>query len=387
MPTAPSRWNGAPISGATIDETGTGSDVDVKAGSTITGGASLNDGDVSIESGQTLTLGNVTVSGATFNFFGFGDTLKIGQPSSFNGAIAGLASGDAIDLTSVTYGSNGYSVWTQTSTTNGGTGILQIYDGSALQATLDLTGIYSQGDFTLTADGSQGTDVNIGNVNINHVSFYSGTINSNGVYTPQILKGGGSLQLTNGNGGEAASWFANTTYSISSLASHGPSRVQLLQSGQEAPSAVACDGGGGIRRTGSDAGVITHPMDKAQVDPGDVGASALDQPQISTRNPVSKWLVKRAARGGRSSSRSRAALVAALARARPGYLVGPGQRATAAASEYHGKHGAGSLPAKMCEADGESHAAEHGCACDGRAEVAANVGVAWVHAADQRRAQ
>ncbi len=209
--------NGATISGATIDETGTGSDVDVKAGSTITGGASLNDGDVSIESGQTLTLGNVTVSGATFNFFGFGDTLKIGQPSSFNGAIAGLASGDAIDLTSVTYGSNGYSVWTQTSTTNGGTGILQIYDGSALQATLDLTGIYSQGDFTLTADGSQGTDVNIGDVNINHVSFYSGTINSNGVYTPQILKGGGSLQLTNGNGGEAASWFANTTYSISSF--------------------------------------------------------------------------------------------------------------------------------------------------------------------------
>ncbi len=213
----PLTLNDATISGVTINYVGVTGDIDIRGSSAIDG-AILNNGDVSVESGQTLTLGDVTVSGTTIQFFGFDDTLKLSNPSSFNGTIAGLASGDAIDLTTLGYASDDYSVWTQTTTTNGGTGTLQIYNGAnVLQATLDLAGIYSQGDFSLAKDGSHGTDVNIGDVNINHVSFYSGTVNTNGVYTPQILNGGSSLQLTDGNGGEAGSWFANTTYSIASF--------------------------------------------------------------------------------------------------------------------------------------------------------------------------
>jgi VCBS repeat-containing protein len=212
--------NGASITGATINFAGVPGDIDIHGSSTINGGASLNGGYVSIENGQTLTLDDVTVTGATFNFFGSGDTLKLSQPSSFNGTVAGLANGDAIDLTSLGYSPDDYAQWTQTATADGGAGTLQVYDKSGvLQASFHLNGIYAQGDFVLADDqtSSHGTDVNIVDVNINHVSFYGGTINSNGVYTPQISQGGSTLQLTDGANGEAASWFANTPYSVTSF--------------------------------------------------------------------------------------------------------------------------------------------------------------------------
>ena len=49
------------------------------------------------------------------------------------------------------------------------------------------------------------------------LSFSGGTINSNGVYTPQIGNGGSALELTNSTDYSAASWFSNITASITSF--------------------------------------------------------------------------------------------------------------------------------------------------------------------------
>ena len=49
------------------------------------------------------------------------------------------------------------------------------------------------------------------------VSFSDGTINTNGNVTPVISNAGSTLQLTDGNNSEAASWFDNTTESITSF--------------------------------------------------------------------------------------------------------------------------------------------------------------------------
>ena len=177
---------GATMNGGTINDgtaSGTGDpalfgSIDVTGSSTISN-AILKNGVVTIESGQTLTLNNVTVIGTAIEFAGTYDTLKIGQSSNFNGTIGGLATGDAIDLTGITYSSSEYAVWTQTATANGGSGTLQIYDGSGtLQSTLNLTGIYSQNEFALGQDNtaSHGTDVNF-----NYVPFSNAPINTNGV--------------------------------------------------------------------------------------------------------------------------------------------------------------------------------------------------------------
>ena len=46
------------------------------------------------------------------------------------------------------------------------------------------------------------------------VSFNTGAINTNGAYTPQVTNNGGTLELTDGNGSEATSWFASNKVSI-----------------------------------------------------------------------------------------------------------------------------------------------------------------------------
>jgi hypothetical protein len=123
--------NGATITDGTInDYTSVPSgaiipgDIDITGSSTINGGASLNNGNVTIESGQALTLDDVTVTGTTVTFAGSGDMLKLSQPSSFNGTIAGLAATDKIDLIGITYAPNEYALWTQTTITGIGAGTL-----------------------------------------------------------------------------------------------------------------------------------------------------------------------------------------------------------------------------------------------------------------------
>jgi hypothetical protein len=195
--------NHATINGGTITDNGT---IDVTGDSSINGtttgappvttDAILKNGGVTIESGQTLTLNNVTVIGTAIEFAGTYDTLKIGQSSNFNGTIGGLAAGDAIDLNGVIYSSSEYAVWTQTATANNGSGTLKVYDGAGtLESTLNLTGIYSQNEFALGQDNtaSHGTDVNF-----NDVSFYNGTINSNGVAASSTIVASAPNQALSG---------------------------------------------------------------------------------------------------------------------------------------------------------------------------------------------
>jgi fibronectin-binding autotransporter adhesin len=212
------KLNVAAVDGGTINEgSGAGDPVfgsiDVAGSSTISN-AVLNYGGVTIESGVTLTLVDDAVNGTAIMFAGIGDTLKINQSSNFKGTIGPLAIGDTIDLTDVTFATDEFAVWTQTTTANGGSGNLQIFDGlGTLEATLNLTGMYSTNEFALTGDNtaSHGTDVNLSN----YVSFSDGTINSVGGYRPEVSNAGHTIELTNGTQTEATSWFANTVYSIS----------------------------------------------------------------------------------------------------------------------------------------------------------------------------
>lgn len=70
---------GTTINGGTIDDYSgsAGGSIDVTGASKIAGSASLNDGAVTIETSQTLTLDEVTVSGTAFTI-GDGATLELG---------------------------------------------------------------------------------------------------------------------------------------------------------------------------------------------------------------------------------------------------------------------------------------------------------------------
>ena len=65
---------------------------------------------------------NVTLTGADAG------TLELAHADG--GAITGFGAGDVIDLTNLEFSSGENAVWTQTSTSNGGAGALQIFNGS-----------------------------------------------------------------------------------------------------------------------------------------------------------------------------------------------------------------------------------------------------------------
>ena len=203
---------------------GSGDTLDIEAGANGPG-ATLNNlaietadstSTIKLGSGSTLTLVNSFFSGGTIEFTGNGDTFVMGAGSHIGSAVVtGFGAGDEIDLAGVSFVPNEHVVWTQTSTIGGGTGTLQIFNGSGvLEKTLNLDGIYSQNQFVLADDqtASHGTDVKF-----NNISFFSGTINHNGNVAPLIENAGSSIQLTDGNNSEASSWFANTRYSTASF--------------------------------------------------------------------------------------------------------------------------------------------------------------------------
>ena len=153
----------------------------VDSGTAITGGAisdlgtlEANGGLVTLSAGTSLSgSGNIEVTNSgtadfldAFNqavtFSGSG-TLELAQSTSFSAALTGFNSdgnsGDVIDLQDVAYAATDYAVWTQTSTSGNGSGTLQIYDSATLERTLNLAGLYSPGNFALTADSGTGTEV------------------------------------------------------------------------------------------------------------------------------------------------------------------------------------------------------------------------------------
>ena len=82
--------SGTEIIGGTINDFSptTGGTIDVTGSSKIDGGASLNNGYVTIESGKVLTLDNVTVTGTIFTDVATSSTIQIdiGDTLAFNGA-------------------------------------------------------------------------------------------------------------------------------------------------------------------------------------------------------------------------------------------------------------------------------------------------------------
>ena len=222
--------------GGTIDADLSGQTLTLDTGDTIhnaglleaTSGGILQINDEVRNSGTLEADGGTLSLGADFAFANFsqndgvtladGGTLQLANTGSFTssgGSISGFGQGSVIDLTDVAYVSGEYAVWTQ----NGGSGTLALYNGAgAPEASLNLNGIYAQGEFGLTGDGSTvnsggpGTDVNF-----SYISFADGQINSNGTVTPLISDTGSVLQLTDGSMSEASSWFAATPVSVAAF--------------------------------------------------------------------------------------------------------------------------------------------------------------------------
>ena len=165
--------------GGTIDADVSGQTLTINTGNTVQNAGTLeatSGGILQIEDGvdNTGTLeanGGTIELGSNFNFIAGNDneneivtlanggTLQLDYPANFanpGDTISGFASGDAIDLPSLTYSSSEYAVWNQAA------GTLRLYNGATVEDSFQLSGSYSSGDFAVTANGSgpnAGTDV------------------------------------------------------------------------------------------------------------------------------------------------------------------------------------------------------------------------------------
>jgi VCBS repeat-containing protein len=130
-----------------VNNTGTGSVVADGGTVTVGSGGSIS-GTFDIEGGGVAQI--VNSSEQDVAFAGTGTLLLDNSQNYRNGVVSGFTSGDAIDLQDITSAPNEYTVWTKTSALTGGSGTLQVYNGSGvLQTTLNLAGTYTQGNFAL----------------------------------------------------------------------------------------------------------------------------------------------------------------------------------------------------------------------------------------------
>ena len=159
----------------------------------------------------------ITVPGA--------QTLAPGVATAVSGvslAEAGAASGETftVTLTDTTGDLSATQVGDGDTVTGSGTTLTII--GSLGDVNTDLATLTdtesTPGSDTIVVNANDGNGVDALQQTIavtvnpaNIISFSNGTINTNGNVTPQIGNGGSTLQLTDGNTSEAASWFANTT--------------------------------------------------------------------------------------------------------------------------------------------------------------------------------
>jgi hypothetical protein len=209
-----------------VNNSGTGV-LAANGGTIIVQGAVTGDGTSTISNSGLLDFQSSVSADQAVDFTGAG-TLDFATAPASGLAIAGFGENDTIDLANLAFSAGEQAVWTQTSTNNGGAGTLQIFNGGALEETLNLNGIYAQNEFALSQDttSAHGTDVNF-----NLTSFSGGTAQGyqftgtsddgfqyapgTGYTGPQISPDGSTLTLTDGNGGEAGSWFSSTPQSIS----------------------------------------------------------------------------------------------------------------------------------------------------------------------------
>ena len=105
-------------------------------------------GAMTIADGATLEFAAAADSSHTVTFADTTGTLDLGAPGSFASAIKGFADGDVIDL-----------LGTATTKFTYASGVLDIFDNSALVAALHVGAGYSQSSFSLASDGANGTDI------------------------------------------------------------------------------------------------------------------------------------------------------------------------------------------------------------------------------------
>ncbi len=198
------KLNGAAIDGGTITDNGA---IDVTGNSSINGtttvgpspvitNAILNNGGVTIESGVTLTLDNVTVTGTTFN-----DTAS--------GAILSVDASDTLRLSGVTI--NGGTIDDGTATTLATSGKIEISGSSTISgASLNHGGVTIDANQTLMLDndtvtGTTFTDTASGaliqvddgtTLTLSGVTIDGGTVNdgtADGTGSPAVF---GSIDVT-----------------------------------------------------------------------------------------------------------------------------------------------------------------------------------------------
>jgi T5SS/PEP-CTERM-associated repeat protein len=117
-------------------------------------GAISGSGTLAIDAGATLNVGAVG-SGENLVFgSGTAEVLQLTTPAAMGALITGFSPGDTIDLTTIP-ATGLTATWSQT----GASGSLSLMQGGTVLASLSLAGTYTQSDFSLTTDGSGGTDL------------------------------------------------------------------------------------------------------------------------------------------------------------------------------------------------------------------------------------
>ena len=124
------------------------------AGTTLKITQSLAAASGSATIGSNATLEVAAADSASVAFAAPIGTLKLDQPSTFAGTVAGFSGQDHIDLPSIAFGAHTTLGYTENSTDTGGA--LTVSDG-AHAASIALLGNYIAGSFVATADGHGGT--------------------------------------------------------------------------------------------------------------------------------------------------------------------------------------------------------------------------------------
>ncbi len=110
----------------------------------------------SIGAGQVLAFGNSPTANSA---------VEIDTPNSFGATVSGFVQSDRLILTSIPYTSFTYA------STGSASGTLSLLNGSTVQSSINLSGIYSQNDFTISASP-------LGVGGLNNITVTTGVTNS-----------------------------------------------------------------------------------------------------------------------------------------------------------------------------------------------------------------
>jgi hypothetical protein len=114
------------------------------------GGAVTGNGQITINPGTGLELGQTSASTQRIVFTGNSGALKLDQPGAFKSPIANFQAGDVIDFAGLGATAALYSA-----------GDLTLFNGTIPVAQLTVSTPYSRQIFPVSPDGSGGTDVTV----------------------------------------------------------------------------------------------------------------------------------------------------------------------------------------------------------------------------------